>query len=883
MQVKKRNGKLQDVSFDKITRRLKVLCSMEPSCDNIDPIGVAQKVCAQIFDGVSTSTLDELAAQLCVSMVTDDPEYGVLASRIIISNNQKNTSPSFSETIDMLYNLMDEHGNKIQLIHDDVYTVVCENKMKLNDVIKYDRDFNFDYFGFKTLEKAYLLRCRGVVVERIQHLLMRVALGIHTSDLDRAIETYNLMSQKYFIHATPTLFHAGTSHPALLSCFLMGIEDSVVGIYKCLSDCAQISKFAGGIGVHVSNIRAKGSVIHSTNGRTDGIVPMLRVFNETARYINQSGKRLGSFAIYLEPWHADVEGFLDLKKNHGDENARARDLFYSMFIPDIFMEKVQKNEEWHMFCPSDCPKLATTYGDEFTKNYNEYVDAGMARGTISARKLWMKIINAQIETGIPYLVYKDAVNNKTNQQNVGMIRSSNLCTEILEYSDSKEYACCTLGSIGLPRFVEPKSLPTLTREDIVIYSITDCSWCERSKSLLELLGYEWTEVLTDAKKREVVCDDDGDGCEAIYEKRKVLDDLQEKYGLERLTSFPQIFIKDKHIGGFKQLREHFNPKFNWNKLYEVSQVMTRNLNKVIDLNFYPVPETEYSNKRHRPLGIGVQGLADVYIMFKYPFDSPEAAELNKKIFAVIYYAAMEESCKLSKVLGPYDTFEGSPISKGIFQYDMWGAEPVVEVSEDFSLDWDALKSNVMTHGARNSLLLAPMPTASTSQILGNNECIEPYTSNIYARRTLSGDFIVVNKHLLRDLKSLGLWSAELKDFIILNKGSIQNIKTIPKLIKEVYKTSWDLSQKALIDQAADRGVYVCQSQSLNLFQEDPSAKKLSSMHFYAWKKGLKTGMYYLRTRPATTAQQFTIDPELRRRFLEESIAEKEGACESCSA
>ena len=881
MQVKKRNGTLQDVSFDKITKRLRTLCAMPPPCLSIDPIAIAQKICAQIYDGVDTSTLDELAAQLCVSMVTENPDYGVLASRIIISNNQKNTSPSFSETIDMLYNLTDSHGKKIQLIAHDVYKVVCENKKKLNDVIKYERDFNFDYFGFKTLEKAYLLRCNGVIVERIQHLLMRVALGIHKEDLNSAIETYNYMSQKYFIHATPTLFHAGTSHPALLSCFLMGIEDSVVGIYKCLSDCAQISKFAGGIGVHISNIRAKGSTIHSTNGKTDGIVPMLRVFNETARYINQSGKRLGSFAIYLEPWHADIEGFLDLKKNHGDENARARDLFYSMFIPDIFMEKVTKNEDWHMFCPSDCPKLTTTYGKEFSKHYEEYVESGLARGVIPARKLWMKIINAQIETGIPYLVYKDAVNNKTNQQNVGMIRSSNLCTEILEYSDSKEYACCTLGSLGLPSFVESKTPEKLSEDDVTIYSITDCGWCERSKTLLDLMGCKYTEVLTDAKKKEVVCEDDG--CEAVYEKRKVLDDLAEKHGLERMTTYPQIFIKGKHVGGFKELREYFAPKFNWKKLYDVAQVMTRNLNKVIDLNFYPVPETEYSNKRHRPLGIGVQGLADVYILFRYPFDSVEAAELNKKIFAVIYYAAMDESCKLAQKLGPYDTFGGSPVSKGVFQYDMWETEPVIDVSDDFKLDWDTLKENVMKHGVRNSLLLAPMPTASTSQILGNNECIEPYTSNIYARRTLSGDFIVVNKHLLKDLQTLGLWSAELKDFIILNKGSIQNIKTIPKMVKEIYKTSWDLSQKALIDQAADRGAYVCQSQSLNLFQEDPSAKKLSSMHYYAWKKGLKTGMYYLRTRPAASAQQFTIDPELKRRFLEESIAEKEGACESCSA
>ena len=883
MKVAKRNGTLESVSFDKITKRLTFLCSMEPELVEIDPVAITQKVCSQIYDGVSTSTLDELAAQLCISMVTENSEYGVLASRIIISNNQKNTSPSFSETVSILYNATDEYGKSIHLISEEVYDIVMKNKKKLNDVIKYERDFNFDYFGFKTLEKAYLLRINKVIIERIQHLLMRVAIGLHKSNIARAIETYDYMSQKYFIHATPTLFHAGTAHPAMLSCFLLGIEDSVVGIYKCLSDCAQISKFAGGIGIHISNIRSKGSVIHSTNGRTDGIVPMLRVFNETARYINQSGKRLGSFAIYLEPWHADIEGFLDLKKNHGDENARARDLFYSMYIPDLFMKRIAADADWHLFCPSDTPKLTTTFGAEWEKWYDIYAKEGKARHVLPARKLWVKIINSQIETGTPYLVYKDAVNYKSNQQNLGIIKSSNLCTEILEYSDSKEYACCTLGSIGLPRFVEPKPREDLSKEDIVVYSLTDCKFCDKVKTLLSIHGYEYTEHLTDRKAREVKCDDD-DGCEAVYEKRIVLDQLAEKYGLPRMTKFPQVFIRDRHIGGFREVRDYFNPTVNFKKLADVTAVMTRNLNNVIDLNFYPVPETELSNKRHRPLGIGIQGLADLYMLMRYPFDSEEAAELNKKVFATIYYAAMRESVELAKREGAYSTFKGSPLSEGKFQFDLWEAEPE-RVAGDLELDWEGLRAEVMEHGVRNSLLLAPMPTASTSQILGNNECIEPYTSNIYARRTLSGDFVVVNKHMLNDLKALGLWSSELKDFIILNKGSIQNIKTIPDFVKELYKTSWDLSQKALIDQAADRGIYVCQSQSLNLFQEDTNVGKLSSMHFYAWKKGLKTGLYYLRSRPATSAQQFTIDPKLTEKFLAEKRAEAEASkeCESCSA
>ena len=772
MYVLKRNGLEQEVSFDKVTRRLRKLCEMSPILTKINPIFIAQKVCTRIYNKVTTKELDQLSAEICASLITDEYEYGILASRIIISDNHKNTSPSFSETIYLLYNNKDKMGKNNSLVSDELYHLVMNNKEKLNSILSYDRDFNMDYFGFKTLEKAYLFKMNNIVVERIQHLFMRVALGIHGNDINDAIQTYDLMSNKYFIHATPTLFHAGTKNPQLLSCFLLGIEDSVDGIYKCMSDCAKISKWAGGIGLHISNIRSKNSIIRSTNGTSNGIIPMLRVFNETARYINQSGKRNGSFAIYLEPWHFDIEKFLSLRKNHGDENERARDLFYALWIPDLFMERVKNDKDWTLFCPDECPELNNTYGKKFNEYYQLYeLDKRKVRKTMKARKIWQEILASQMETGTPYILYKDSCNNKSNQKNVGIIKSSNLCTEIIEYSDHKEYACCTLASIGLPTFVEDN-------------------------------------------------------------------------------------------------------KMNYRKLLEVSKVITNNLDKIIDKNFYPIPETECSNQRHRPIGIGVQGLADVYMKLGIAFESDSAKQINKEIFATIYYGAMTASTELAKKKGAYSTFKGSPLSEGKFQFDLWNQEPLQKAG-DILFDWDKLRSMVKLHGVRNSLLLAPMPTASTSQILGNNECIEPYTTNIYVRRTLAGDFIVINKYLMADLKKLKLWNTEMKERIIYHHGSIQKIDDIPDNLKEKYKTVWEMSQKSIIDQAADRGIYVCQSQSLNLFVEKPNMNILSSMHMYSWKKGLKTGIYYLRTKGAAFAQQFTIDPN--------KFKDKEPEiCESCS-
>ena len=1264
MRVTKRNGRKEEVSFDKVTRRLRSLCVRFPGCEDIDPILVAQKVCSQIYDGVKTSELDELSAQICTSMMTVNIQYGTLASRIIISNNHKNTSPSFSETIYILRNAKDKLGKPITMISEKLYSITMENKDKLNDAIDYSRDFDFDFFGFKTLERAYLLRHNGKIIERVQHLFMRVALGIHGKDIRAALETYNYMSQKYFIHATPTLFHAGSPRPGLLSCFLLGIGDSVEGIYKCLGDCAQISKYAGGIGIHITNIRAANSIIRSTNGKTSGIVPMLKVFNDTARYINQSGKRLGSFAIYMEPWHADIEEFLELKKNHGDENARARDLFYAVYIPDLFMKKVNANEDWHLFCPDECPELVKHYGEEFEMWYERYVGMDLSRKVIPARQLWKQIMHSQIETGTPYIMYKDSVNRKSNQKNLGIIRSSNLCvapetliltdegyetikdlagkevnvwngiefsnvsvhktgenqelitvvfsdgtdltctkyhkfyiqekyisgikkdiinhknvklveaqdlikgmkiikcdypvidnrkvldcaytngffsgdgtygnknkkikprkcayqslegkafckrhigfknqhgsnkmcsaysyekipivklydqknelidyldyrysskdkkgnttlslpldleekyfvpinyslrsklvwfsgycdadgcivkngpnqqlqiasihfkflqnikyllntcgcnpkitkmkdsgisslpngksgysdyptkalwrlllnstelqkitglgfspkrlkivkhtpnreskhfitvvsvddnnriddtycfnepkrhagifngiitsqcTEIVEYSDDKEYACCTLASIGLPKYVRFDKLPQ-PKKQVTIVSKPGCIYCVQAKNLMERhsIPYRTIEIKTSEKRAEFLTSEN---------KKQKRGELHSGDGhvYPLLSTFPQIYFDDVHIGGYTELSALYRPYFDYALMTKVAKIVTRNLDKVVDINYYPVPETKLSNTRHRPLGIGVQGLADVYSLFRFPFDSVEAADLNKKIFAVLYYASMEASIELAEEKGPYSTFKGSPLSEGLFQFDLWKSKPISVINDGLTLDWGHLRERVIKHGARNSLLLAPMPTASTSQILGNNECIEPYTSNIYVRRTLSGDFVVLNKHLLRDLQECGLWTKELKDVIILHKGSIQKIKGIPTNLKQVYKTSWDLSQKALVDQSADRGVYICQSQSLNLFLERPTVKSLSSMHFYSWKKGLKTGIYYLRTRPKAVAQQFTITPEIAKKYGLDIDGDKEivvssagdgveeAACEACSA
>lgn len=759
MQVLKRSGKLEDVSFDKITARVKKLCyGLAPN--HVRPIEIAKKVIQGLYDGVPTPELDNLAAETAASMATVHPDYAILAARIAVSNLHKNTNKSFSKTMKALYNYIDpKTGEKAGLIGDESMEVIWKHRDKLDSAIIYDRDYGFDYFGFKTLERSYLLRMDGKVVERPQHLLMRAAVGIHGEDIDSAIETYRLMSEKWFIHATPTLFNAATPKPQLSSCFLLSMtDDSIEGIFETLSRCAKISQSAGGIGLSIHNIRAKDSYIKGTGGSSNGIIPMLRVYNDTARYVDQGGgKRKGAFAVYLEPWHADIFDFLDLKKNHGKEELRARDLFYAMWVPDLFMERVKEGGKWSLFCPNEAPGLYDTYGGEFEALYHRYESEGRARRVVDAQELWFAILESQIETGTPYLLYKDAANKKSNQKNLGTIRSSNLCTEILEYTSADEVAVCNLASIALPSFVT----------------------------------------------------EDG---------------------------------------------------FDFQKLYEVTRVVTRNLNKVIDINYYPVPEARNSNMKHRPIGIGVQGLADAFIMLRMPFDSAEARKLNKEIFETIYYAALEESCALAEKLGTYESYEGSPASKGILQFDMWDVNPGPR------WDWSELKGRIKKNGLRNSLLLAPMPTASTSQILGNNECFEPYTSNIYTRRTLSGEYVVVNKHLLKDLIRLNLWDDDMKEKLIASNGSVQHIPEIPDELKDLYKTVWELSQKVIIDMAADRGAFICQSQSLNVFIENPNFGKLSSMHFYGWQKGLKTGMYYLRSRPAVDPIKFTLSEKHQRKY-----------------
>lgn len=753
MYVIKRNGKKEPVKFDKVTARIEKLSyGLNPMVNVID---VAKKTIEGIYEGVPTTELDNLAAETAASLTITHPDYAILASRIAVSNLHKNTVKSFSSTMRNLYEYTDEAtGKKLPLIADDVMAIIEENADLLDSTIIYDRDFGFDYFGFKTLEKSYLLRINGRVAERPQHMYMRVAVGIHKKDMDGVIKTYHLMSERWFTHATPTLFNAATPKPQMSSCFLLTMkDDSIDGIYDTLKQTAKISQSAGGIGLAIHNIRATGSYIGGTNGTSNGIIPMLRVFNDTARYVDQGGgKRKGAFAIYLEPWHADIFEFLDLRKNHGKEELRARDLFYALWISDLFMKRVEANGEWSLFCPNEAPGLSECWGGEFEKLFEKYEAEGRARKTVKAQDLWFKILDAQIETGTPYLLYKDAANSKSNQQNLGTIKSSNLCTEILEYTSPDEVAVCNLASIALPRFVK-------------------------------------------------------DGA------------------------------------------------FDHDKLFEVTYQVTKNLNKVIDENYYPVEEARRSNLRHRPVGLGVQGLADVFIMLRLPFESEFAKLLNKNIFETIYFAAMTASKDLAKVEGVYETYAGSPVSKGIFQFDAWGVTP----SDRW--DWATLKTEVKESGVRNSLLVAPMPTASTSQILGNNECFEPYTSNIYTRRVLSGEFIIVNKHLLKDLVNLGLWNNTMKNKIIAANGSIQQIMEIPADIRELYKTVWEIKQRNLIDMAADRGAYICQSQSLNLFVDNPTTSKLTSMHFYAWKKGLKTGMYYLRTKAAAQAVQFTVEKQ----------------------
>lgn len=756
MYVIKRNGQKEPVMFDKITARIRKLCyGLSPL---VEPTKVAMRVIEGLYDGVTTSELDNLAAEVAATMTTTHPDYAQLAARVSVSNLHKNTKKTFSEVMTDLYEYVNPHtGKKAPLLSDEVFKVIIDNKDTLDSRIIYSRDFNYNYFGFKTLERSYLLKINGKIAERPQHMLMRVSIGIHLDDIESALETYDLMSKKYFTHATPTLFNSGTPKPQMSSCFLLTTkEDSIDGIYDTLKQTAKISQSAGGIGLSIHNIRATGSYIAGTNGTSNGIVPMLRVFNDTARYVDQGGgKRKGSFAIYLEPWHADIMSFLDLKKNHGAEELRARDLFYAMWISDLFMKRVEENGEWTLMCPNECPGLYDTYGDDFEELYTKYEQEGRGRKTIKARELWEKILESQIETGTPYMLYKDAANRKSNQKNLGTIRSSNLCTEILEYTSPDEVAVCNLASIALPMFVK-------------------------------------------------------------------------------------------------------NGEFDHKELYKITKRVIKNLNKVIDRNYYPVKEAENSNLRHRPVGLGVQGLADAFILMRLPFTSDEAKKLNQDIFETLYYASVEASMELAKVEGPYSSFEGSPISQGEFQYNMWSIK-----DEDLSgrWDWKSLREKVMKNGVRNSLLLAPMPTASTSQILGNNEAFEPYTSNIYTRRVLSGEFIVVNKHLLKDLVERNLWTDEVKNAIMRANGSVQHIDIIPDDLKELYKTVWELSMKDIIDMSRHRGYFIDQSQSLNLFMEGATFAKLTSMHFYAWKSGLKTGMYYLRTKSAVDAIKFTLQKE----------------------
>ena len=759
MYVLKRDGNKESVKFDKITARVQKLCyGLEPQ--HVNPVSVAMKVIEGIYAGVTTHELDNLAAEIAASLTTTHPDYALLASRIAVSNLHKSTNKSFSKTMANLYNFVDSKtGFHAPLIAEDVHEIIQKNAQLLDSTIIYDRDFGYDYFGFKTLERSYLLRINGKVAERPQHMLMRVSVGIHKEDIDAAIETYNLMSERWFTHATPTLFNAGTPKPQMSSCFLLTMkDDSIDGIYDTLKQCAKISQSAGGIGLSIHNVRATGSYIRGTNGTSNGIVPMLRVFNDTARYVDQGGgKRKGSFAIYLEPWHTDIFEFLDLRKNVGKEEIRARDLFTALWIPDLFMKRVKDNGDWSLMCPNECPGMSDCYGAEFEALYTKYENEGKARKTVKAQELWFAILDSQIETGNPYMLYKDACNEKSNQKNLGTIKSSNLCTEILEYTSPDEVAVCNLASLALPRYVE-------------------------------------------------------DG------------------------------------------------KFNHQRLFEVTYVATKNLNKIIDRNYYPVVEARNSNLRHRPIGLGVQGLADVFILLRMAFDSPDARQLNKDIFETIYYAALTASKDIAIELGAYETYKGSPMSKGQMQFDMWGVTP------SNRWEWDVLREEIAKYGVRNSLLVAPMPTASTSQILGNNECFEPYTSNIYSRRVLSGEFVIVNKHLLKDLVKLGIWNDRLKNQIIANNGSIQAINEVPENIKELYKTVWEIKQKSIIDMAADRGAYICQSQSLNLFIQDANFAKLTSMHFYAWEKGLKTGMYYLRTKAASDAIKFTVEKQAEEQF-----------------
>ena len=889
MRVQKRSGEYEEVSFDKILTRIKSLSQGKEFNHklDIDETVIAQKVIQQLHDGVKTSELDELSSQTAISMYSTNPDFKILASRIVVSNHHKNTLETFSDKIQLMYDY-ENNGHKKPLIADYLYELVMLNKDKIEIAIDYSRDYDFDFFGHKTLEKSYLYRLNNDIIERPQDMLMRVSLAIHRDNIDDALQNYDLMSKHYFTHATPTLYNAGSRREQFASCFLLTMkEDSISGIYDTLKDCALISKYAGGIGLSIHDIRAKDSYIAGTNGQSNGLVPMLRVFNDTARYVDQGGgKRNGSFAMYLEPWHADIFEFIELKKNHGSEFDRARDLFYALWISDLFMERVHEDGEWSLFCPHECPGLSDCWGSDFNRLYSSYETDKKYRKQIKARELWQAILTSQIEVGTPYLLYKDACNRKSNQQNLGTIKSSNLCTEIIEYTSPEETAVCNLASISLKKFVVKKDC---TNMEFIVYSKPDCVYCDLAKGLLIKMNIQ-------------------------YETRNytTLTSLSGAY--PRGVKFPQIYLKHgcnrTIIGGFLDLKEYLDPTYDFVCLKSVAKQLTRNLNHIIDNNYYPTPETKTSNTRHRPIGIGVQGLANVFFEFGFPFDSQGAKDLNEDIFETIYFGAMEASMELAKerevlmkryrelsgccsvnsegpnypepyshikgklglildeeikredYLGSYSSFIGSPLQQGKFQFDLWSHNMT-----DIRHDWTSLMVEIQKYGVRNSLLLAPMPTASTAQILGNYECFEPIMSNIYTRRVLSGEYMVINDYLVQDLISVGIWSSELKDKIIANDGSCKGISEIPSYFQNIYKTVWETKQKHIIDMAVDRGKFICQSQSMNLFLESPSVATMSSMHSYAWKKGLKTGLYYLRSRPSSKAIQFTIEPQ---------------DCESCS-
>jgi ribonucleotide reductase alpha subunit len=915
MYVTKRNGQKEIVSFDKILTRIKKIGA--EAHIKLNYTSLVMKVIDQLFDGISTTKIDELSAEQCASMASIHPDYNTLAGRIVVSNHHKNTHGSFVEVMSQLYECHDKHNKPSPLLSKELYFIVNSNEEVLNAMCDYSRDYLIDYFGFKTLERAYLMKLNKVIVERPQHMWLRVALGIHGNNLEKVRETYDLMSLKYFTHATPTLFNSGTPHPQLSSCYLIAMEsDSMEGIYNTLKDCAMISKWAGGIGLHIHNVRASGSSIRGTNGNSSGIVPMLKVFNNTAKFVDQGGKRNGSFAIYLEPWHADIEMFLQMRKNHGDEELKARDLFYALWVPDLFMERIKTDGTWTLMCPDECPGLSDVYGDEFKILYTKYETEGKGRKTMKARDLWFQVLDAQMETGTPYLLYKDACNKKSNQQNVGIIKSSNLCvapeTTILTDNGHIEIQTLVGKKVNVwngEEFSEVEIFKTGENQELIdVYTSDGCKLTCTKYHKFFIQKSESVEIVRSSHLSI------GD---SIIEWKNIDGTVQPSVKIEKIIDKGRIddtycFTEPKRNAGIfngiitsqcTEILEYSDenetavcnlasialptfidnnnmpPIFDYDKLHEITKVVTYNLNRIIDINFYPTPKTERSNLRHRPIGIGVQGLADVFMLLNVPFHSDEAKAINRKIFETIYHAALERSMEIAKIEGPYETFEGSPASNGLLQFDLWNINPC---ENETRYDWDDLKQKIINHGLRNSLLVAPMPTASTSQILGFNECIEPITSNIYNRRTLAGEFILANKYLMNDLIELDLWNEKIKNNIIANHGSIQHIEIIPQHIRDKYKTVWEIPMRHLIDMAADRGAYICQSQSLNLWLEDPNYSMLTSMHFYSWSKGLKTGIYYLRRRGRHHAQQFTIEPE-KTETTSGQLYEDDEICEMCSA